>query len=315
MLKWKRILVATDFSERADVAVRTAERLAENADGTVWAVHVVDLIPPYLEHVSDRVGPADAEEMWLRKTRQRMENLLEEIRRRVPDGRGFVRTGLPWRRVVDLAEEGDVDGICIGVSGHSRIERLLLGSTAENVIRHATVPVLVTRDEPLEAVHEVLLPTEMDEGSSASIRYALERFDPPPRLEAIHVVPIHPMVGPEVFGELPTRGDYEEVLREFLEGFEGGDRVAVRVVPFADPAATIVEVSRKEKPDLIVMATHARRGLSRALLGSVSEKVVRHADAPILVMPGPRTAEAERTGEPLGRWEGPLEGEVAPLAP
>lgn len=312
MLQWKRTLVATDFSDSAGVAARTAERLAESAGGTVWAIHVVDFVPPYVEPMLDRLGPVDPDEVWLQEPRQRMADLLEEIRRRVPDARGFVWTGPPWRRIVEVAEREDVDGICIGVSGHPTIDRILLGSTTENVIRHAPVPVLVTRREPLGSVERVLLPTEMDEGSRAAIRYALERFAPPVRLEALHVVPIHPMLGPETLAGLPKRADYEGVLREFLDGIEGGDRVAGDVVMFADPAATIVEASRDRAPDLIVVATHGRKGLARAFFGSVSEKIVRHTDPPVLILPGPREASDRVDGESLVRQAVP-EGEVAPL--
>lgn len=314
MLRWKRILVATDFSERAEVAVRTAERLAKIGEGTVWAIHVADLAPPYVEPLLDRIGPADPDEVWLRRARQEMADVLGEIRRTVPGTRGFVRTGSPWRRIVELAEEGAVDGICIGVSGHSKIDRVLLGSTAENVIRHSPVPVLVTRREPLGTVSRVLLPTELDAGSRAAIGYALERFGPRVRLEALHVVPIHPMLGPEAYGALPTREDYEGVLREFLDGLEGGGRVVARVVMFADPAAAIVEVSRERPPDLIVVSTHARKGLARAFFGSVSEKIVRHTDPPVLVLPGPRES-GDRDEEERRDRRDRLEGEVTPPEP
>lgn len=313
MLRWKRIVVATDFSERAEVALRTAERLAKVSGGTVWAVHVADLAPPYVEPLLTRLGPPDPDEVWLRKARGEMAELLADLRRRVPDARGFVRTGTPWRHVIELAEEVDADGICLGVSGHSRIDRMLMGTTAEAVIRHSPVPVMVTRHEPLGTVHSVLLPTEMDEGSRAAIRYAAARFGPRVRLEAFHVVPSWPLFEPAAYGDLPTREDFEALLREFLDGIEGGERVAGRVVMFADPAAAIVEASREETPDLIVVATHGRRGVARALLGSVSEKIVRYTDAPVLVLPGPKAVEEGRETEPGRSRTTPFEGEVEPL--
>lgn len=316
MLKWKRIVVATDFSERAKAALETAARIAKISDGTVWVIHVADLAPPYVEPLLTRMGPADPDEVWLREARGEMASLLSDLRRRVPDARGFVRTGAPWRHVIELAGEADADGICLGVSGHSRIDRILMGATAEAMIRHSPVPVLVTRKEPLGAVHSVLLPTEMDEGSRSAIRYAAVRFGPGVRLEALHVVPSWPAFDPAAWGDLPTREEFEGLLREFLEGIEEADRVVGRVVLFADPAAAIVEVSREETPDLIVVSTHARRGVARTLLGSVSEKIVRYTDPPVLVLPGPKSVEEEREREQRRsrrpRTEEP-EGEVEPL--
>ena len=52
-------------------------------------------------------------------------------------------------------------------------------------------------------------------------------------------------------------------------------------------AAAIVREAKKQRADLIVLATHGRRGVTRAMLGSVTEKVVRHADRAVLVLPGP----------------------------
>lgn len=313
MLRWKRILVATDFSEPAAAALTTAERLAKIAGGTVWVVHVADLAPPYVEPLLLRAAPIDPEEAWLRRERAGMTALLRDLRRRIPDARGFVQAGAPWRHVVGLAEAGEVDGICIGVSGHSRIDRILMGSTAENVIRHSPVPVLATRREPLGSVNRVLLPTEMDEGSREAIRYAVERFGPRVELTALHVVPAWPALEPSAFADLPTWVEFERLLREFLDGIEGGERVEARVVAFADPASTIVELARDERPDLIVVATHGRRGIARALLGSVAEKVVRYTEPPVLVLPGPRAVEKGEKARREGRLG--LEGEVDPPEP
>jgi nucleotide-binding universal stress UspA family protein len=55
----------------------------------------------------------------------------------------------------------------------------------------------------------------------------------------------------------------------------------------ADPADAVLEAAREMDVDLLVLATHGRRGVTRALLGSVAEKIVRHADRPVLVLPGP----------------------------
>lgn len=66
---------------------------------------------------------------------------------------------------------------------------------------------------------------------------------------------------------------------------EAGLQEANARVAFGPPGPTIVESIQRDRPDLVVMPTHARRGLQRLVLGSVTEYVVRHARRPVLVLP------------------------------
>jgi nucleotide-binding universal stress UspA family protein len=66
----------------------------------------------------------------------------------------------------------------------------------------------------------------------------------------------------------------------------------------ADPAAAVLEAARQTDVDLLVLTTHGRRGVKRAMLGSVAEKVVRHADRPVLVLPGPGRERKPRRPSP-----------------
>jgi nucleotide-binding universal stress UspA family protein len=72
-------------------------------------------------------------------------------------------------------------------------------------------------------------------------------------------------------------------LRAALD--EAGLQQANARVAFGPPGPTIVESIQRDRPDLVVMPTHARRGLQRLVLGSVTEYVVRHAHRPVLVLP------------------------------
>jgi nucleotide-binding universal stress UspA family protein len=128
---------------------------------------------------------------------------------------------------------------------------------------------------------------------------------------------------------MPPIVESEAALDEFLEQ-HSLERVKGRVLVAADPASGILEHAHARKLDLIVIATHGRRGLDRALLGSVAEKVIRHAEAPVLVVPegrGPAAAgslhgergrqprrKQAKAGErvrPLGRSQrGPWSGQA-----
>ncbi|HTW91139.1 MAG TPA: universal stress protein [bacterium] len=111
----------------------------------------------------------------------------------------------------------------------------------------------------------------------------------------VHVVPPTPVPQPPIDGALIPPFDvvaYEEQLREHYqtsleqlreERLSHDTKARVRVVT-GDPATEIVRMAKEEKSDLIVLPTHGRSGLSHVFFGSVAEKVVRHAECPVLTL-------------------------------
>jgi nucleotide-binding universal stress UspA family protein len=303
MFKWKRILAATDFSPAGENAVATAASLARHGGSSLSVVYVADRPPMFSQPLLDLIGSEDPDELWTRAARRSMGDLVTRLRREFPDARGFVRVGTPWREIVQLGEELGAQAIVLGSTGLSVVERLLLGSTAEGVVRNASCPVLVVRKGRLEAIRRVLLPVDMDDGSRASVRYALKRFGKEVELDAVHVVSFPRMIEPELADALPDDAESARRLRGFLDDL-GAERIPSRVV-LGEPAAAILDAARKA--DLVVIATRGRKGLARALLGSVAEKVVRHSEGPVLVVPGPRGRSRKKPGPGAA-----LEGEVEP---
>jgi nucleotide-binding universal stress UspA family protein len=303
MFKWKSILVATDFSPAGENAVATAASLAKRGKSSLSVVYVADRPPMFSQPLLDRIGPEDPDELWTREARSSIAKLLGRLRRDLPEARGFVRVGTPWQEIVRLAGELGVDAIVLGSVGHSLVERVLLGGTAEGVVRNAPCPVLVLRKEPLADIRRVLLPIDMDEGSRTAVRYALRRLGKEVKLDAVHVISFPRLVIPELVNALPDDAESARRLRAFLDE-HGARRVPSRVV-LGEPAAAIIDASGEV--DLVLIATHGRRGLARALLGSVAEKVVRHSEAPVLVLPGPRSRSRKKPGR-----DATLEGEVNP---
>jgi nucleotide-binding universal stress UspA family protein len=301
VLKWKNVLAATDFSTSGENAVATAASIASSARGALSVVYAADQPPMFSQPLLTRLGPADPNELWTREARRSMVRLVERLRTDVPGTRGFVRVGTPWREIVGLSVELGAAGIVLGSTGLSRIQRLLLGSTAEGVVRSASCPVLVVRKQPLGEVRRVLLPVDMDEGSRTSVRYAMRQLGKDVELDAVHVVSFPRLIDPELVDALPDDAESARRLRAFLDGI-GAKRVPSRVVLGA-PAEAIIDAARDA--DLVVIATRGRTGLARALLGSVAEKVVRFSEGPVLVLPGPRVRARRK---PRGGAE--IEGEV-----
>lgn len=139
-LAWNTILAPTDLSKPSKCAVKTAVALAQKCGAKLILFHVVQC-----PNCSSFDSPPDAEKM-MEEARQ----TLDDIARTIPTGvtvEKHVRFGTrePVNEIVEEANNVSADLIVIATHGYSGLKRVLLGSTAERVVRHAPCPVLVVR--------------------------------------------------------------------------------------------------------------------------------------------------------------------------
>jgi nucleotide-binding universal stress UspA family protein len=139
-----RVLVPLDDSPLAMRALDHA--LEEWSDTEVTVLHVVDPIDAVYE--SEVGGPVDAE-MWYESRIEATEALFDRARERATDAGVSLRTatavGKPGREIVRYVADHDVDHVVVGSHGRSGLERLVLGSVAERVLRQAEATVTVVR--------------------------------------------------------------------------------------------------------------------------------------------------------------------------
>jgi nucleotide-binding universal stress UspA family protein len=128
-----RILVPTDFSEDGAYEINYAASLARETKGTVTVLHV---IPEWPAGVALPGVPS------AREVEQKLERLIPRGARRWCTVRTKVQKGKPYRKILSAAESGKVDLILMNIHGKGMLERALIGSTAERVIRGARCPVL-----------------------------------------------------------------------------------------------------------------------------------------------------------------------------
>ena len=137
----EKIVVPVDFTENTGKLVAYACYMAERLAATIHFVHVVTAYPgdimigaPFAEEFQDKVYFA-AEE--------RMSNLVHDTKEKCPDCSGQTVTGEPVEKIVGLAEALDADLIIISTHGAKGLEKILLGSVAERVLKRAHCPVLI----------------------------------------------------------------------------------------------------------------------------------------------------------------------------
>lgn len=154
-------------------------------------------------------------------------------------------------------------------------------------------------------IRTVLHPTDFSELSQPAFELAcaLAR-DYAARLVVLHVAGLPPLLPVEGM-LMPTPVDEAESARGRLEAVRPTDpRVQVRHrLAVGDPAGEILAAATDEEADLIVLGTHGRGGLSRALMGSVAEAVQRAAPCPVLTVRGPFRINLAAPAEAVGRYQ------------
>lgn len=149
------ILAAVDFSEHAHAALASAKQLALKQPNS--ELHVVHVVPPPVGTVAV-VGSADMAATFtetLDRTRKELQEACTEVANGLPDRvYGHVRTGRPSREIAEVAKQIGADVVVVGTHGRTGISRALLGSVAEEVVRHAPCDVLTIRPKAAQPVIE-----------------------------------------------------------------------------------------------------------------------------------------------------------------
>lgn len=140
-----RILVPIDFSIHSKNALQYAIPMAEQFDASLYLVYVMEpTVYPADLGFGQVVMPGIEDELREKGGDELKELIRDEIRGRVK-AYSHVRTGKPHREILLEAEEKKIDLIIIATHGHTGVEHILFGSTAERIVRNATCPVLTIR--------------------------------------------------------------------------------------------------------------------------------------------------------------------------
>src|SRR5262249_50837501 len=142
MLPIHTILFPTDFSECSDAAFRLASSFARDYGAHLIVVHVYSPPLDHSEEVARRPPDSYEDSLWKNLKNIRADDLKYDIDYQLVEGDAAVE-------ILRLAADRPCQLIVIGAHGRSGIERLLLGSVAEQVIRQATCPVLTTKPSPM----------------------------------------------------------------------------------------------------------------------------------------------------------------------
>ena len=291
----ERLLIPTDDSDGAIAGARRGIALASRTGSEVHVLSVVE---------TDAAGPSELDDVTAEALEARAEETVERVADMVreydPDlgVRTTVKRGTPFQTIREYANRREIDVIAMGTKGRTGIDRLLLGSVTENVLRTARTPVLAVPpnaedaavDDAVEdvAFDDLLLPTDGSDGAAIATEWGIalaETLDS--RVHALYSVDTSPFSQVrepgDVIGALEDRGDRAVgKVRELAT--DTGVSVSSSIAT-GSPANVILSYAADHGIDVIVMGTHGRTGVGQWFLGSATENVVRGGEVPVFCVP------------------------------
>jgi nucleotide-binding universal stress UspA family protein len=282
-----RILYATDGSEGALAAARLLGGLQHRRD---THVHILAVL--------GHDDPADGGVIF-DAARAALAHFPGHVTTALTRAHGTPGTGEVAEQVLLAADILGADLIALGTRGRSDIQRFLLGSVSERVVRHAACPVLVARRPLHGTLDTIVAGVDGSPGAERAIRF-LAALPLPDRCDVRLVNVVYPVRAEEASGGtlLPILSDEAWELSDTerveaqarLEGptsllVAANDRVTAEV-RIGDPASEIVAAAQESNADLVVVGAHGLTGLDLFLIGSVSDRVIRHAPCSVLCVRG-----------------------------
>lgn len=286
-----RILAATDFSPAADRATLRATYIAKQLGAELTLLHGVS---PLALYPGMDIGPDPGSYAAVGElaAADRLEALARVLRDHyaIPV-RTAQRTGRAYRQIADYATAHDADLVVVGARGEGPLARLLLGTTAQRLLRVRLGPVLVVRAAPVGAYRQTLAAVDFSPASHAALAWSA-RLAGNDRVQALHVLPEEDEARLRGAGldsaairlrQAEMRAIAEKLMAKLLADLPTQAAGHVETGP---AAKLILERAAEWRADLIVLGRHGSGGLEEWLLGSVSKDVAQAADCDVLLVSG-----------------------------
>jgi nucleotide-binding universal stress UspA family protein len=297
---YSKILVPLDGSTTAEKVLPYARYLAGRFRVPVELLAVVDIGEVASHMVSEKARFLDT------IIEEAVRNLTEYLRGvattfKAGDVSCAVEKGKPEDTIIEKAETDRAMLITMATHGRSGVNRFLLGSVAEKVLRGTVNPLLLVRaineakstgEATLKSIIVPLDGSKIAEGVLPTVAEIAKKLGLEVELFRAYHLPYNVYAGDEGF----YAGNYDELLtsvrdeaKEYLEKKADelkdlGVATATCVAKEGFAGDEIIALGRKTADNLIAMSSHGRSGIQRWVLGSVAETVVRHSGDPVLII-------------------------------
>src|SRR3954468_2328659 len=295
-IRIRNILVPIDFSERSFEALSYAQGIAKSFGADLHLAHVYEpdfplttvmamplALPPV--HVAEGV-------------RRHLKDVAKKFGIDLKPANIHAFEGRPFAEICRMARQEGIDLIVLATRGNSGLKHLLLGSTAERVVRYSPCPVLVVHprvknEERHVRFERILVPIDFSECSLKGLDYArgLARHSGA-KLVLLNSVAFQYYITSDEYARyhLPLLMQHAEKAsrRQMRELIQDTDWKGIEVkasLQIGHAGQQICVRAAENDADLIVTSTHGTTGFKHILVGSTAEYVVHHATCPVLVVP------------------------------
>ncbi len=294
-LQFEHILCPIDFSGTSRLALERAIALARWFGAEVTVVHVAPIVPFVAADPLATVSMASAVETAWQRMKDDLEAFAEPARQAGVAVNTVLLEGDSVHEILELAWTMSTDLIVMGTRGSGGLERWLLGSVTESVLRGAPCPVMTVSRASIPAAtptSRILCPLDLRGHSRETLRLALALAqEHNAALTLLHVVeaPDGPL-GVNSHFDVPEYRAYmaqdaRNRLRREVPASARNWCDVTEIVSVGEPAREILRVAKEQGSDLIVMGARGPSAVEALFFGSTARRVVRDAACSVLTLP------------------------------
>ena len=286
-----KILCPIDFSPASSHALRMATALAKARSCPLVILHTWHMPALYY---SELAYPSNVTEEMIEGSEAELSAAMDEAKAAgVENVSTLLLAGIPADTIIGaLEEDAAFDLVVLGANGRGGLARVLMGSVAEKITRGAPCSVLaVHATHRIAPFARILCPTDFSECSSSALDVALDLAVPGGTVTLLNVLETTTnYAGDSALGDFLSSVDQrssaelDTLIAASSQKAKRGDVTLSKSTRIGNAGRQILTLLESEpRFDLVAMGTHGRTGLRRLVLGSIAEKVVRHAPCPVLV--------------------------------
>lgn len=276
----KKILVPTDFSKPAQIAIDVAAGIAKKANAELILLHVIEEASGSSFNISGEVTTSGGWEdklftmKLIERSKKQMATLVDGLTETGLKIKNELRMGTAFHGIRDIITEHKVDLVVMGTAGHTKLEDMIIGSNTEKIVRYSKCPVLTVHKKPVTTEFKnIVYATSMSEEEevfSRIVRTTQQMYD-----STVHLVRIN----------TPSNFQRDVVVKKYMQDFAKKLQLknfTINIFNDLTEEEGIIYFAESISADLIAMTTHGRTGFAHVLAGSIAEDVVSHSKRPVL---------------------------------
>lgn len=268
----KRILVPTDFSPQAELALKVAVQIAQKQESEIYLLHSLDM-PSQIRGVQNNSSMPESI-YFIKLAEQNFEELFKKEYLKPIEIHEAIGHDEIYNDINATVAENDIDLIVMGSHGASGFKEMFIGSNTEKVVRTSSIPVLVIKnDDPSFKIANFVFATDFsDEGRKA--------FDNAQKFAKTMDAKMHLLYVNTPSG-FKTTPEAIAMMEDFVKGM-GAENYTLNVYNDISVEKGVLGYAKDNNADIIGMSTHGRKGIAHFFNGSISEDLVNHAQMPVI---------------------------------